>query len=323
MSDSTELVPVPRPELPAVAGPVDLYGAWLAGLSPATIVAYSKDVAHFSAWLGLARSATVEYLVSRTPGEANGLALSWVAHMRERGLAASTICRRLSALRSLVGMANTIGLIAWTIRVRSPKSEPYRDTSGPGRNGTEKMLNAARRQVREKGPLGRRDLAIFRLFHDLGSRRGAVNNLDLDDVDLAEGKVSVVEKGKTEPRRRTLSRPAVEALRDWIESRGPAPGPLFVRLDRAAPGGPPRRMDSKSIWRITRRLGRIAGVERGTNPHGLRHEAITRALELTNGNIAAVQEFSGHADPRTVMIYNKSRRDEQGRIARMLGEDLV
>ena len=50
-------------------------------------------------------------------------------------------------------------------------------------------------------------------------------------------------------------------------------------------------------------------------PHGLRHSAITAALEATNGNIAEVMKFSRHKDPKVLMKYDDNRKDVAGDIA--------
>ena len=94
------------------------------------------------------------------------------------------------------------------------------------------MLAAARK--RAATPKGKRDLALIRLMHDLGLRRGEVVTLDRADVDLEAGTVAIVGKGKSERMTVTLNTPAAAALADWVAARGEWPGPLFVRLDRAA-----------------------------------------------------------------------------------------
>ncbi len=50
-------------------------------------------------------------------------------------------------------------------------------------------------------------------------------------------------------------------------------------------------------------------------PHGLRHAAITEALELTSGDGRAVQRFSRHRDVRTIERYDDSRQDLAGEVA--------
>jgi integrase/recombinase XerC len=57
------------------------------------------------------------------------------------------------------------------------------------------------------------------------------------------------------------------------------------------------------------------------HPGRLRYQGITRALDLTNGNVRMVQGLSRHADPRMLMKYDDARRDDAGTLAQMLGND--
>jgi integrase/recombinase XerC len=70
-------------------------------------------------------------------------------------------------------------------------------------------------------------------------------------------------------------------------------------------------------------LGLWAGLARGTNPHGLRHQGITRALDLAHGDVPKVKRFSRHARLETLLHYDDNRRDEAGAIAKLLGEESV
>jgi integrase/recombinase XerC len=93
---------------------------------------------------------------------------------------------------------------------------------------------------------------------------------------------------------------------------------LFVGLDRGSTSG---RLDPSNVWRIVRETGQRAGLSRPTRPHGLRHQGITRALDLAGGDVRRVQRFSRHAKLETLLRYDDARRDDAGAIARMLGED--
>jgi site-specific recombinase XerC len=53
-------------------------------------------------------------------------------------------------------------------------------------------------------------------------------------------------------------------------------------------------------------------------PHGLRHAAITSALDLTKGDVRAVQRFSRHRDVRVINVYDDSREDLAGVVARLV-----
>ena len=54
------------------------------------------------------------------------------------------------------------------------------------------------------------------------------------------------------------------------------------------------------------------------HPHGLRHLAITEALDLTNGNVRAVRHFSRHSSVETLLCYDDNRTDMAGKISRIL-----
>ena len=64
-------------------------------------------------------------------------------------------------------------------------------------------------------------------------------------------------------------------------------------------------------------------MARRTTPHGLRHQGITRALDLAHGDVRKVRRFSRHAKLETLLKYDDNRVDEAGAIARMLSEDLA
>lgn len=311
-----------RPSVPALAaiGELDLLEAFLAGRKATTLRAYRKDLDDFAVFLGQADArAAVARLVAGSAGQANALALAYRANLTDRKLAPATIARRLAALRSMVKLARTIGRITWAIDVASPRTESYRDTRGPGLEGWRQMLETA--QARATTPKGKRDLALIRLLHDHGLRRGEVAALDLADVDLERQTVAVVGKGRDEKTPVTINPPTRVALADWIAARGDWPGALFVRLDRARDADQPGRLDTSNIARVSHELGRRAGVTRGTNPHGLRHQGITRALDLAGGDVRRVRRFSRHAKIETLLRYDDNRVDEAGAIARLLGED--
>lgn len=311
---SRELATLPKP--PAL-GEVDVLDAFLVGRNPRTLRAYDRDLADFARFLGApAAGPAVELLLSLPHGQANAAALGYRAHLVGRGLKSATIARRLSALRSVVKLARTLGRIAWALDVESPRSEPYRDTAGPGDAGWRAMLDRARDAAADGSAKGLRDLAIIRLLHDLALRRGELCALDVDALDLVEGTVAVIGKGRTEAVRLTLPGPTRAALAGWLAVRGAGPGPMFVRLDNAAKA--PTRLTDTAVFLIVRALGRRVGLSRPTRPHALRHQAITRALDATGGDVRTVQRFSRHADPRTLMLYDDKRRDLAGDVARMV-----
>lgn len=311
-----ELATIPG-TLVALASTDDVYRAFLERYKPNTMEGYAADLADFARFIGVASAGiAVETLLAMGHGNANRLALAYRAHLAERGLASATIARRITALRSMVTLAGDLGRVNWSLSVKSPKVKKFVDTVGPGLDGYRKMRETV--QTSETMP-GKRDFALMLLMHDSALRRGECTGLDLCHVDVAGSRVSIVGKGSTEREWITISPQAKAALVDWISVRGESAGPLFFRLDRAAPGV--GRLTGDSVNRMVGRTGRKAGLTRRTKAHGLRHQGITRALDLTNGNIRAAQKLGRHVNVQTTMTYDDNRQDLAGQLACMLGND--
>jgi integrase/recombinase XerC len=243
--------------------------------------------------------------------------------MESRGLAPATVARRLAALRSVVEMAVDLHRISWSLRVPSPTVEGVRDVRGPGHEGWKSLVDA----VRPSGELnGRaksaRDQSLVRLLYDLMLRREEAVTLDMEHVELDCGTpiaVWILGKGRHARKRMKLAPVTKVALAGWLAERGLAPGPLFRPLDRVK-RDPTARLTGRSVARIVGALGRRAGLKRPVAPHALRHEAITRALELGEP-LREVQLTARHLDPRTTEKYVDRINDPQERISRLISED--
>lgn len=291
-----------------------LVAAFLAGRNERTLAAYRRDLEDFRSYVGAATTDdAARRLLSGSHGEANAAALAYRSSLVERGLQAATINRRLAALRSLVKLANTLGLVPWTLAVENIRSTSYRDTRGPGREGFRALLALAHGQGGDNGR-ARRDVALLRLLHDVGLRRGEAVRLDMTDVDLNESRLMVLGKARSQKEPITLPEPTKEALAAWLKVRGKQPGPLFTNFDHAHKGD--GRLTGSAVYAIVTKLGKEAGF--AIRPHGLRHLAITSALDAMKGDVRAVQKFSRHKDLRVLNVYDDNRRDLAGEVAALV-----
>lgn len=290
-----------------------LWASYLSTLSEHTRRAYTRDLEDLARHLGAADGLdTLRRLIEGGPGEANTLALDYKGDLLRRELTPATINRRLAAVRSLVKLAKTSGLISWELSVRGERSKPYRDTKGPGRSGYQRLLQVLNGSER---PREKRDAAILHLLYDLGLRRGELARLDLSDVDLEAGTVQILGKGWRETEKRTLPEETKAALSRWLETRGGEPGPLFKNYDRRGGEG---RLSYQGVYDVVLTLGARAGVK--IRPHGLRHAAITEALVLTNGNLAAVRDFSRHKSYDVLQHYDDNRGNRAGEVAKLVAK---
>jgi integrase/recombinase XerC len=313
----TELVRVDPGHQPPAPIAADLISAILATLNARTAQTYLSDYRDFARFVGAANArAAVNAFIEMGPGEANRCALGYRVYLTERGLSSGTIARRLVALRSACRAARRIGRIAWSLDVPAPQPRPFRDTRGPGRDGWRRMLEVANAEATT--PQGKRNLALIRLLHDLALRRAEAVSLDLADVDLGDGTVLIVGKGRREPDRLTLTRQARAALADWIAARGERPGPVFVPLDPGA--GPDERLTGEGVRLIVAGIGKRAGLSRVPRPHGLRHQSITAALDK-GVDVREVRKFSRHAKLDTITVYDDNRTDTAGKVAQIVADD--
>jgi integrase/recombinase XerC len=312
------LVPSTHP-LQLVARQLDvetLIARWKEGRSPHTVRAYGRDLAHFARWSCAAGPGeAIINLLSGSMGEANERLHMYRGAMLDAGLAPATVNRRLSALRSILQLGRTFGLVTWSVEIDSIESKAYRDTTGPGLEG----VTAVKRQAAgHRSPAkAARDVAIIRLLFDLALRRGEVAMLDLDDLDIRASRVWVTGKGRREREAITLPPRTVAALKAWLKHRGRELGPLFINFHHANKGL--GRLEPNGIYWVVRSLG--AGVEVTARPHGFRHTSITTGLDRVK-DPRKVQKHGRHASLHTTMIYDDALRDFGGEVAKVVSETL-
>lgn len=316
-----ELVPFKPREITAQAlDPERLLERWTEGRSPQTVRAYTSDLRQFATWAGRpSTGAALNWILAASHGEANEIAHQYRSSMLDGGLAPATVNRRLAALRSIVELGQRFGMIPWSLNVDGVKTEAFRDTAGPGQSAVSAMKAAAERNDRGyKLPAkSARDVALIRLFYDLGLRRSEIANLQLSDLDLRAGKVSVLRKGKRETKLRTLPPRTIDALKVWLKHRGQKPGPLFLNFHRARATS--NGLSANGIYHVIRTLGETVDVK--ARPHGLRHTSVTMAY-LKTKDPAMTKDFAGHAGIDMTMRYVDNVADTAGEVARLVSETL-
>ena len=285
----------------------------MAGLSKTSVRAYEGDLKDFAATIGAStgREAAARLLECKTHLEGNSMVTTYRANLIGRGLAPATINRRLSPLRTLVDHAMRTGVIGWGLLVSNVAQVATKDCRGPGRAGFDAVLAAASEHRLPNHAA--RDVAMLRLLHDLGLRRSELLDLDIEHVDLDKGTVTVSCKGRIDRDRLKLPAVTLAAVRSWIDYRGNEPGPLFGNFDR---GGRAGRLTGSALYSIVKKHGDTAGVD--VRPHGLRHTAITSALENTNGDIRKTQKFARLRDVNSVLVYDDCREDVAGQVAELV-----
>lgn len=152
---------------------------------------------------------------------------------------------------------------------------------------------------------GKRDLAILWLFFSTGMRLAELRSLDRKDINFGTREISV--RGKRRKIRVVfLSDPAVEKMKDYLDSRIDHLEPLFLNYLRnianELPPGEKFRMSMNNIYRIVKKYALKAGIVSDPSPHTLRHSFATNLLR-NGADLRSVQELLGHKDLSTTQIY--------------------
>jgi integrase/recombinase XerC len=290
--------------------------AWLEALTDSTRETYAADLSAFAAWCGTDERSALSALFGHGTARANAIVLEYRGFLLSnrdasgRTLAPATVSRRLSALRSVSKIARLTGLFSGSIEIPGPKVYRVRDVRGPGPDAYQAIVRALEESIRDhehdadqRRQWERiRDAAILRLLHDAMLRRVEVVRLDLEDLDRAD--LRVRPKG---PRGAVVTVPigsrALSCVDRWVRVRGPAAGPLFHSWRVV-----PTRFAPSTINRIVQHRAESVGYA-GVRPHGLRHTAITTALDVSGGDVRAVAALARHANPATTLRYDDRARE--------------
>lgn len=281
--------------------------------SEGTLKAYRQDLKSFMDFVGVPTlEEAAMRLLGHGQGQANHIALQFKNHLFEKKLAPASINRKLAALKSLCKLGRVVGVVSFNLEVLAFEVEPLRDTRGPGTENVHKMLAQAEQRTDKKG---KRDYAMLRLMFDLAMRRGEVCSLDVEHLDLAQGLMSIMGKGRHQRQWLSLPDETKDALKGWLEIRGREPGALFIALDPRAYG---RRLRGDGAALVVGKMGEKIGAR--VRPHGLRHAAITEALNATDGNLRLVQKYSRHRCLDMLLVYDDARGDFGGQVAKIVAK---
>ena len=259
------------------------------GASRNTLAAYRRDLRDFSDFLSDQRRALPEI----GPDEVVG----YLDRLRKRGLKASSVARRISALRGFYRHLLREGALQ-----RDPTEHlevPRRARSLPRTLGRE-AVTALVEAPDITRPRGVRDRTVLELLYATGMRASECLDLRREDVNLTAGYVVCTGKGRKQ-RLVPVGAEATAWLTRYLKEVRPLStrrrdgGRLFVNPR----GG---RLSRQSLWAIVRHAAARAGVRGRVSPHMLRHSFASHLLE-GGADLRSVQVMLGHADIATTQIY--------------------
>lgn len=271
------------------------------GLSANTRQAYERDLRLFCKTLGFKNS---DALVNVSREQITG----YMTQLKEKGLAAATIARKLAAIKVFYRFMTAEGYMdANPAEVVEAGTKGIKLPRVLSEDEVVRLLNQPDITTAE----GFRDRTMLEVLYATGMRVSELINLTLDRVDLNMKYIIAFGKGSKE-RIVPLGSVAAEFLQQYLEKVRPklTHAGRNTNIVFLAFGG--HELTRQRFWQIIRAYGRKANINKALTPHILRHSFATHLLD-NGADLRSVQELLGHSDISTTQIYthltNKRLRD--------------
>ncbi len=280
----------PLPDFPKLR---EFYTAFLRlqkGLSPQTVEAYGFDLDKLMNYLETEGIGFTEVTYAELQ--------SFLAELHDLGISPTSQSRIVSGIKSFFHFLKMETFIEEdpTILLQTPRT---------GRKLPEVLtveeIDSMISCINIDDPLGRRNRAIIETLYGCGLRVSELVDLQLSQLFLDEGYITVRGKGEKE-RIVPISPLATRLIAEYVATDRsdvkPKPGDentLF--LNRRG-----KRLTRQMVFMIIRDLAALAGIRKTISPHTLRHSFATHLLE-GGANLRAIQQMLGHESIATTEIY--------------------
>ena len=257
-----------------------------------TLLAYQRDLEDYGAFLHA--DSQDEMPPTRT------VFRRYLAQLQSRGLARTTIARRISTLRSYYryGVRQKGANIPDLSWMKAPKiAAPL--PKAITQSQTDDLLSAlAKAQI--EGWQKQRDYAVLLLLYGAGLRLSEALNLTMADLPLTDwlrltGKGGKIREIPLLP----IIGVAVNAYLDQRPFAGPSEQPADAPLFLSSRGN---ALGPRAVQRRIEALRVAANLPSHTTPHALRH-AFATSLLAGGGDLRAIQQLLGHASLSTTQRY--------------------
>ena len=269
--------------------------------SPQTVQTYEEGLREFESYISLRDSGLSLQAVD------TDLIRDWMEGLMDKGNSASTINKKLSALRSFYRFSLKRGLV---------EKDPAYAVAGPKKS---KPLP----QFLREGEMDRlldqfewnndfnnvRARTILVLLYEAGLRRSELTGLNDDDVDFNAGQLKVTGK-RNKQRIVPFGRELADALRQYMTLRDSQfddnNGAMF--LDNK--GG---RMTGSQVYATVHKYLSMVTSLKKRSPHVLRHSFATAMLNNGAG-LESIKNLLGHESVSTTEIYTHTTFEQLKRV---------
>ena len=211
----------------------------------------------------------------------------WIVQMMDNGISASSINRKLSALRTFYKFLLKKGDIT---------ADPVK----------EKEMDRLLDEIDFKEDFeGRRDRLIIQLFYETGMRLAELVGLNDADVDFGAKVIKVTGK-RNKQRIIPFGEELAKAMQDYLTERNQTISTLSGAFITRLSG---ERIARSSVQNIVREnLSKVTAIKK-RSPHVLRHTFATSMLNH-QAELGAIKELLGHESLATTEVYTHTTFEE-------------
>jgi integrase/recombinase XerC len=255
-----------------------------------TIISYQTDLITFFDYIQLTYGdvslAQLSHIYVR----------SWLATLKDGGMTAKSINRKISSLRSFFKYQMKIGLIQQTpmTKVNAPKNEK-RLPKFVAKKDIDTLLNHVEFTDDWKG---KTDRLVFLIFYNTGMRLSELINLKENSINFATTSIKVLGKGNKE-RIIPMSNELGNEIKIYVSQKKD----LSVLVDETLlVSEKGKRLAPRSVYTSVKHYLSLVTTIDKKSPHVLRHSFATH-LTNNGADLNAVKELLGHSSLAATQVY--------------------
>lgn len=266
--------------------------------SPHTITSYETDLSQFLTFCSAHFEEEEEEL---NPNLIERITIRlWLGELSERGLAKSSIARKVAAVRSFFKYCFKRGMVEQNpahLLIVPKKDQPLPKTANA--EDLSRMMELAEGNTPESA----QDRAILELLYGTGIRLSELISMNEEDINFTLNQIKVLGKGAKQ-RIVPIGKRAKEALQRHLNTKTELYGErtdedAFSAVFLAANG---QRIYPRAVQRLVKDYLQRASEVTQKSPHVLRHSFATHLLDR-GADIRVIKELLGHANLAATQVY--------------------
>jgi len=255
-----------------------------------TVTSYQNDLTSFFDYI------IMQYGETSLPQVSHIFIRSWLATLKDEGLVAKSINRKISTLRSFFKYQVKRGVLEMTpmAKIISPKNE-----KALPQFVAEKDISTLLQHVEFTNDWkGKTERLLLSLFYNTGMRLNELINLKESGFNAPNYSLKILGKGNKE-RILPLSKDVVLDIQQYIDSKSDQQGLSNEFVFVNARG---KQLAPRSVYASVKKyLGLVTTIDK-KSPHVLRHSFATHLMN-NGADLNAVKELLGHSSLAATQVY--------------------